>query len=559
MFQGVFNVSDVNVAMQNTTVTSNVTDSGDSITSFEPFNTTFDNDTTYNSSISTPVAFDRNGFLRNIIVIDFRQWYMFGFEPQLYGFVGPVFAFLASVINILMITAFIKRRLFTSTHIILMTIGLSDLLTVLPPSTIWMYFYGILQYKYYLPYDWCRVWHDFCETSPSMFHTISVWATVLLAIQRIIIVAFPFKAKVWCSRKLTFVGIGASVLISVGTFCVAFFEFSYVSIPVPKENAKHEIMYACGVTVPSFIGETLLDLMHYIGIRQWVRVIVNTLIPFVILLVIEISLIIVIRVRGSQRKKMNVKSDKLRQNDRLLTKVTTWCVWLFILIEIPGMLGIIFDCIYLNFNISVVPDYVIRVMAVVINLLLIATSNINFIVFSCMSTEFREFLKALYCPFCIDKHNRMSILNKSQTTSDQRYTTNTYISNSKSNSSTADNAVNDNYGHRNSDKTSCIKTVDETIRNNNSESVVQAKTQSNTNSDKLNSVSVLTHLVFGKFRSKKYSVRNFNNRRSKEAFRNVDSAGHIKIDSSENAVTAGKESDIETLYDPVLGKYITKF
>jgi hypothetical protein len=57
-----------------------------------------------------------------IIVVDFRQWYRYGYEIILYGYVMPVWSVINFAVYFLMIVVFLKSGITSTTQVCLVEI-----------------------------------------------------------------------------------------------------------------------------------------------------------------------------------------------------------------------------------------------------------------------------------------------------------------------------------------------------------------------------------------------------------------------------------------------------
>ena len=90
----------------------------------------------------------------------------------------------------------------TPTNLVLLAMAISDLLTLVFPAPWYFYMYTLENHSEILyPTSACYIYHCMIEVVPAIFHTASIWLTLLLAIQRYIYVCHITLARTWCTGK----------------------------------------------------------------------------------------------------------------------------------------------------------------------------------------------------------------------------------------------------------------------------------------------------------------------------------------------------------------------
>lgn len=337
-----------------------------------------------------------NVFVGNrIIVVDFRQWYRYGYEIILYGYVMPVWSVINFAVYFLMIVVFIKSGITSTTQVCLVAMAICDGVNPIPPSIIWLYIYVIRKHIYFLPLEWCRNFYYLTEVIPQIIVYISMLLTILLAIQRCIVVMVPFKAERLVSKRRVIIGIAFCIAISVAARIIYFFHYDFFGITVPAFKQPNETMEACAVQKPQWLH---VPLLKYLAIMQVAQISISVFIPCVILVVAEILLVIALIRNRKRRRSLSLKNMRNEKREKLLTELTIAITgikvsYLVLVLIVQGI-----DFMYLFFDISVVhPSDLRSVVAISNTIFWVFIIPSNFIITCCLSTDFRNELKTLFC------------------------------------------------------------------------------------------------------------------------------------------------------------------
>lgn len=120
----------------------------------------------------------------------------FDFERPVYLYAWIILIVVTTLSNILVMLVLTRRNMRNATNVILIAIAIVDSLTglVTIPVTIYAYTHyemGDLA----LTKSWCEAFMLVKYFVSRSFHTMSIWLTVLLGLQRLISVSFPFRAQ----------------------------------------------------------------------------------------------------------------------------------------------------------------------------------------------------------------------------------------------------------------------------------------------------------------------------------------------------------------------------
>ena len=285
------------------------------------------------------------------------------------SFLVCVFGSIANGLNIAVLT---RKEMCSPTNAILTGLAVADLLVMLEYIP-----YAVHSYLYFRPtrdtfsYKW-TVFVLFHALFAQVFHTISIWLTVTLAVWRYIAVAHPQKNREWCSFRRSIIAI-----VSAYLFCPIICVPLYVTTSIVE---KSQLLDDNGMRVnSSFYNSTshrenlingtifVVDLTENAKLLNfWMYSVVIKLIPCVALTILSLRLILALVEAKKRRKKLaeatmikreevstefsNEKKrkrkpsrlmDKEKQTDRT-TKMLLAILLLFLLTEFPqGVLGLL--------------------------------------------------------------------------------------------------------------------------------------------------------------------------------------------------------------------------
>lgn len=120
----------------------------------------------------------------------------FEFERPVYLYTWEILVILTTLANILVMLVLTRKSMRNATNVILIAIAVSDSLTGLVTLPSYMYAYQKYERKHLkLTEGWCEAFMVSKLFISKAFHTISVWLTVFLGLQRYISVSWPFRAQ----------------------------------------------------------------------------------------------------------------------------------------------------------------------------------------------------------------------------------------------------------------------------------------------------------------------------------------------------------------------------
>lgn len=315
-------------------------------------------------------------------------------EKVIYGYLFFPAAVIVLVINSLMLLVFFKGKFFNPANVLISAIAITDILTCVTPTPLFFYFYSLGNAKEFTPFNMCMLYDLLCKKIPRTFHTVSVWLTVGLAVQRYIVVSFPLKAKLFCNMKFSAIWIFMAYLLAFMVHAIAFALHDYMPVIVSSALTANKKVEGCLVfTRVDFFEQRELILNAY-NIINGVFV---HLAPCFILVILDILLVLKLRNAEKWRKETSDRKDK-NANAFMMNVIIVWIVAAFLIVETPIAVGYLFQVTYTSI---VAPPYGapmenLAKAVTIMNYLIVLTSISNTVVYCSLSKRFRTHLMQLF-------------------------------------------------------------------------------------------------------------------------------------------------------------------
>jgi hypothetical protein len=142
----------------------------------------FDFDTMVSSANQTSASInDTNGVMPSPEGFDWYPFYPGQCPPAYYiilqGVCAPLIIIISTVLNSLIVVAFLQKQLRSPTNILLLAIALYDTLTGLFPFPAYIYVFTFKKCDDYLPFNYGWFHRINYEVLPFIFHTCSIWVS----------------------------------------------------------------------------------------------------------------------------------------------------------------------------------------------------------------------------------------------------------------------------------------------------------------------------------------------------------------------------------------------
>ena len=139
----------------------------------------------------------------------------FEFERPVYLYTWEILVVLTTLANILVMLVLTRKSMRNATNVILIAIAVSDSLTGLVTLPTYIYAFNHYERKHLkLTEGWCEAFMISKWFISKAFHTISVWLTVCLGLQRYISVSWPFWAQSMFTIPKTLIMIAIVTVLS---------------------------------------------------------------------------------------------------------------------------------------------------------------------------------------------------------------------------------------------------------------------------------------------------------------------------------------------------------
>jgi len=277
------------------------------------------------------------------------------------------------------------------TNAILTGLAVTDLLVMVEyiPYTMHQYVWQGRSLESQYSWGWA-VFVIFHAHFAQVFHTISIWLTVTLAVWRYIAIAYPQNNTTWCSMQRT------QMAIVSAFFCSVICNIpNYLNITISQMDHQGHLLYIIGFSKLALAHGGLLKSINF-----WIYAVLLKLLPCAALTGLSMALIQEL-LRAARRRSELMKrtssaraADAERQADRV-TKMLLSILVLFLASEVPqGILGLL----------TVIPDSgffpCYRKLGEIMDMLVLFNSAINFLLYCAMSQQFRDTFTELFKPCC---------------------------------------------------------------------------------------------------------------------------------------------------------------
>lgn len=350
----------------------------------------------------------------------------------IYGHIIPSVAVVTLVANMLAILVFMTTNRKSPTIIILTVLAFSNMISIGIISPMFLLVFGMKK-KHWLIECSFIIYHDAAYFGTAMFHCISIWLTVLLGIERYIVVGFPIVGRHLCSRRNT--------IISITVIFVA----SFVMVILPNMWSKH--YYPVNVNVSRNAWERVFDLntsdkilskemcrcqfeefeIKFNYLYNLMRNIFGTLIPCLTLLITTVLLIFELKKNDRTIRELHFEENVVARREQTHMKRTSMLVMVitvfFVLTELPMAIFITWITIEPDEYASNLDSDARYMSAIICNVFVYVACTANFFILLLMSRFFRRKLKHFLCLEFMRKkmptkqsHNTSSYNSKTATT-----------------------------------------------------------------------------------------------------------------------------------------------
>ncbi|VDN09727.1 unnamed protein product [Dibothriocephalus latus] len=294
----------------------------------------------------------------------------------------------------------------TPTNLLLLGIAISDLLTCLLPLPVYLLYFtdvfdkNLTVLKAYASYT-------LSVSLPTVFHTVAIWLTLLLAIQRFIYITMPLsiQRRQICKFSGVWAAFGLTILLAVIHHSSAFLTTFEEGITICYEPADSENGSLSNSREPYgrqkhmvvTYQEVLLKCTPFpestFFILLFLRVLTIHLGPSVFLCVLTAYMSYTLHQIGKKRKQLLMKNNAFKTS-----KIMLVVLGIFLSVEVPTTIFIVTYAVIIVCRVPPPPG--MAELREICNLLIVFSYPSNFIVYCAMSRQFRATIAAII-PGCL--------------------------------------------------------------------------------------------------------------------------------------------------------------
>ena len=332
-----------------------------------------------------------SNFGNNYEYVDYKNKFFYStypFEKVVYLYVWAICIFLTTFANILVILVLTRRRMRNATNVILVAIAISDSLTGLVTLPPYIYFFS--HYKttedgsgmVMVPGQWCEAFMLIKYFVSRSFHTVSIWLTVALAVQRLVSVYIPFKASTMFSIRRTLIMICVVLLLSP--------ILHIYHVTNDKTSEHHECHWKLE---SNCTGGGCAYL--------WLVALVMHFIPCILLISLSVAMVVVMTKATAKMKRSRMISSahKLHKRDlesRRISLIVIAVVIVFLIPEVPYGLFLFVNVIKYHSSEVLIAVKTNRLLICVYEILVVLSFHANFWIYLAMNRRFRRGLTVLF-------------------------------------------------------------------------------------------------------------------------------------------------------------------
>ncbi|XP_021349447.1 probable G-protein coupled receptor B0563.6 [Mizuhopecten yessoensis] len=301
----------------------------------------------------------------------------------------PLLSLFGAIGNILSLVVLFQQRMRSATNFILAALSVSDLLFLMHS----LLFSGINIQIYLNPFKGKNVrnimYPLFGAYGSLVTARITSWLTALLSMERFIAVHFPMKAKRFCSKKHTLIGIFLICIFTIILFLP--YALKYKVIEKTKRNKTYSIL------LKSDLG-TNIDFFDVYGILMNI---LFRFLPIFVLLVLNSLIIYVVKKTWTRRQSMTSNSSVQYKHgsgeQSHITIMLMIVTFLFAACILPGALNSTATHIWTEYSKFGKARNLKECVSYITYFLETLNSSVNFLIYMALSKKFCVTYKETFC------------------------------------------------------------------------------------------------------------------------------------------------------------------
>lgn len=347
---------------------------------------------------------------------DFRISYL-----QVHGYISLMvclFGMLANTMNIIVLT---RKDMISPTNAILTGLALADNLVMIDYIVYAVHNYILVQRsmeeKYSYPWAVYVLIHSHFT---QVFHTISIWLTLTLAVWRYLSVAHPLSSRGWCTLNRALIAI-AIAYIGSPILCIP----TYLTYTIRDKNIieNNPLFPESNETVKVYLvdeSEMAKNNKALIKINFWTYSVIVKIIPCLALTILSyclVSALVNARERRDQLKRNRSATKNSssggeegegRHTDRTTIMLLAILI-LFLITEIPQGILVLLSGILDDDDNDAFFRNCYTAFNEVMDILALINGAINFILYCAMSRQFRQTFIRLFRPRILDNWSALPL------------------------------------------------------------------------------------------------------------------------------------------------------
>lgn len=246
--------------------------------------------------------------------------------PHWYIIVVIILSVITAVSNIIVMSVWVSADSLNQVTILLTALSLSDLFAV----SLQGMFLPIVEFSRISEYLFCVFFDFLAEKAAFLFHTWSLMITCLVAFQRFLVCAFPFKAQYIWSKRTSYLALFGSLLLSLG-----------INIPW-NLVADIDVVKMTNSSDSSCQYKYLVDKLIIDSYQ-------NEYLPYIRVFGLQIGSLIIVLFSLTfcsytiSRQNVKIMNEKIQQTRRKTTIMTCLVMLLFVIGETPTTVGLVLE------------------------------------------------------------------------------------------------------------------------------------------------------------------------------------------------------------------------
>ncbi|KAL4220716.1 hypothetical protein ACF0H5_021112 [Mactra antiquata] len=303
---------------------------------------------------------------------DYYYLEIYQFEIVTMGYLRTILIFLTAITNMLVCGFFLKHKNRGKvTNVLFINIAISDTMTglTLLPNSLAIYAADYTD----VSKNWCLAYMIMRLYVSRVFHTVSIWQTVILSVQRYICVCHPFISGRICTYWKTIISIGVSYILAA------------ILHVYQLTDVKLGFNMLCQWEAEQPCSKTCAYLWSCIAFQHFL--------PCFLLLGLTTKTLVELKRAQRRVSTMSHKSNSSSRfnRDRIITITAILIVVCFLIPELPhGIYKLVLVILLHNRDFDTLPPFENHVIVCIYEFLLIISFNVNFWIYCTMMHDFRR-------------------------------------------------------------------------------------------------------------------------------------------------------------------------